>query len=96
MDLGLRGRVALVAASSQGLGRAIADELAAEGASLVLCARGKAVDDVLDDSRVGGVTVAGPDDEGGVGLREGCFEIRYGFEANIAAPTFRFLDGGRG
>ncbi|NOT10104.1 MAG: SDR family oxidoreductase [Gemmatimonadales bacterium] len=41
MDLGLKGRVALVAASSKGLGRAIAEELAAEGASLVLCARGE-------------------------------------------------------
>ena len=42
MDLGLKGRVALVAASSRGLGRAVADVLAAEGASLVLCARGEA------------------------------------------------------
>jgi 3-oxoacyl-[acyl-carrier protein] reductase len=41
MDLGLKGKVALVAASSKGLGRAIAEELAAEGAHLVLCARGK-------------------------------------------------------
>jgi 3-oxoacyl-[acyl-carrier protein] reductase len=40
MDLGLKGRVALVAAASRGLGRAVAEELAAEGASLVLCARG--------------------------------------------------------
>src|SRR5215217_9006168 len=39
MDLGLKDKVALVAASSQGLGRAVAEELAAEGASLVLCAR---------------------------------------------------------
>jgi 3-oxoacyl-[acyl-carrier protein] reductase len=39
MDLGLKDRVALVAAASQGLGRAVAEELAAEGASLVLCAR---------------------------------------------------------
>jgi 3-oxoacyl-[acyl-carrier protein] reductase len=40
MDLGLRGKVALVAASSRGLGRAVAEELAREGAALVLCARG--------------------------------------------------------
>lgn len=39
MDLGLRGRVALVAAGSRGLGRAIAEELSAEGASIVICAR---------------------------------------------------------
>ncbi|HYU53474.1 MAG TPA: SDR family NAD(P)-dependent oxidoreductase, partial [Gemmatimonadaceae bacterium] len=41
MDLGLRGKVALVSASSKGLGRAIAEELAAEGANLVVCARGE-------------------------------------------------------
>ncbi|MDT8367625.1 MAG: SDR family oxidoreductase [Longimicrobiales bacterium] len=39
MDFGLEGRVALVAAASRGLGRAIADELAAEGCDLVICAR---------------------------------------------------------
>ena len=41
MDLGLRGKVALVAASSRGLGQAIAEELAREGAELILCARGE-------------------------------------------------------
>ncbi|MFV1988862.1 MAG: SDR family oxidoreductase [Gemmatimonadota bacterium] len=41
MDLGLAGRVALVAASSKGLGRAVAEELAAEDAHLVMCARGR-------------------------------------------------------
>jgi len=41
MDLGLRGKVALVAAASKGLGRAIALELAAEGARIAMCARGE-------------------------------------------------------
>lgn len=40
MDLGLAGKVALVAAASRGLGRAVAEELAREGAQLVICARG--------------------------------------------------------
>jgi 3-oxoacyl-[acyl-carrier protein] reductase len=39
MDLGLKDKVALVAAASRGLGRAVAEELAAEGASLVVCSR---------------------------------------------------------
>jgi 3-oxoacyl-[acyl-carrier protein] reductase len=41
MELGLNGKVALVAASSRGLGRAVAEELAREGAHLVMCARGE-------------------------------------------------------
>lgn len=39
MQLGLGGRVALVAASSRGLGHAVAMELAAEGAAVIMCAR---------------------------------------------------------
>ena len=39
MDLGLKDRVAIVAASSTGLGKAVALGLAKEGASLALCAR---------------------------------------------------------
>jgi len=36
MDLGLRGRVAIVAAASKGLGRAVAEELAREGAEIAI------------------------------------------------------------
>jgi 3-oxoacyl-[acyl-carrier protein] reductase len=39
MDLGLRGKVAVVTASSQGLGRAVAEALAQEGARLAVCSR---------------------------------------------------------
>ena len=40
MDLGLRGRVALVTGSSRGIGAAIAAGLVAEGCRVALCARG--------------------------------------------------------
>ncbi|MDG2460006.1 MAG: SDR family oxidoreductase [Luminiphilus sp.] len=43
MDLGIRGRRALVCASSKGLGRGCAEALAAEGVDLVLNARGEEV-----------------------------------------------------
>lgn len=48
MDFGLRGRVAIVEASSQGLGRACARSLAAEGASVVINGRRA---DVLEATR---------------------------------------------
>ena len=41
MDLGLKDRVAIVAAASKGLGKAVALGLAKEGAKLAICARGK-------------------------------------------------------
>ncbi len=39
MDLGIKNRVALVAASSRGIGKAIALQLSREGAKVMLCAR---------------------------------------------------------
>jgi len=39
MDLGLKGRAAIVVAASKGLGRAVATELAREGADVAICAR---------------------------------------------------------
>src|SRR5580704_5011538 len=52
MDLGLKDRVALVAASSTGLGKAVALGLAREGAKLALCARTQStLDGAAEDIR---------------------------------------------
>ena len=40
MDLGIRGKTAIVCAASKGLGRGCAEALAAEGVDLVINARG--------------------------------------------------------
>ena len=39
MDLGIRDRTAVVAASSKGIGRAVAEALAAEGVKVAICSR---------------------------------------------------------
>ena len=49
MDLGLKGRVALIGGSSRGLGFAAALELAREGCGVVICARDAAA--VTDAAR---------------------------------------------
>jgi len=50
VETGLSGKVALVAAASKGLGYAIAEALAAEGAALAICARGEAALDRARDT----------------------------------------------
>jgi 3-oxoacyl-[acyl-carrier protein] reductase len=50
MELGLKNKVALVAASSRGLGKAVAWALAREGTKLVICARNKkALEETADE-----------------------------------------------
>ncbi|MCZ6626577.1 MAG: SDR family NAD(P)-dependent oxidoreductase, partial [Deltaproteobacteria bacterium] len=50
MDLGLKNRVAMVTGASQGIGRAIAFALGAEGAALALCSRTeKAIKETAQD-----------------------------------------------
>ena len=52
MDLGIGNRTAVVAASSRGIGRAVAEALAAEGAKLALCSRdGDSVRKAADEIR---------------------------------------------
>ena len=41
MELGLKNKIAFVAASSQGLGKSVALELAVEGAKIIICGRNK-------------------------------------------------------
>jgi len=60
MDLGLNGRVALVAAGSKGLGFAVAQELAKECAAVAICARGRdALDAAVSALRAAGARAHG-------------------------------------
>jgi 3-oxoacyl-[acyl-carrier protein] reductase len=59
MDLGLRGRRALVMGASKGLGRSIADALAAEGTAVVVSGRDQAsLDRVAEELKEAGAPAA--------------------------------------
>jgi len=64
MDLGLRGRRAIVTGGSKGLGQAIAAELLAEGAAVAICSRHKAelVETAAELAASGGSVTALPCD----------------------------------
>ena len=51
MDLGLKGKVALLTGASRGLGKATAMELARDGARVVISARGSDLDEAAEEIR---------------------------------------------
>ncbi|MBW8855251.1 MAG: SDR family oxidoreductase [Bradyrhizobium sp.] len=60
MDLGLKGRKAILAGASKGIGRATAEALAAEGCDVAICARGsEGVSSALASLRKHGVKAIG-------------------------------------
>jgi 3-oxoacyl-[acyl-carrier protein] reductase len=63
MDLGLAGKKALVTGATKGLGRAIAETLLAEGASVAICARTPdAVETAVKEMSAAGTVVGSPAD----------------------------------
>lgn len=71
MDLGLAGKKALVTGSTKGIGRAVAETLLSEGASVAICARnGDDVDQAVAELSVAGTAVGSAVDAGDLGSLE--------------------------
>jgi 3-oxoacyl-[acyl-carrier protein] reductase len=103
LDLGLRGRPALVAAASRGIGFASALSLAREGARVAICSRdAEAIEDAAGRIRTdtGGDVVALPADvssaAGAQGFVRGAIESLGGCHilvANAGGPPFGRAEG---
>lgn len=60
MDLGLKGRRAILAGATKGIGRAVAEVLAAEGCAIELCARDRqGVEEAVGELRTNGAAAYG-------------------------------------
>lgn len=94
MDLGLSGKTVLVAAASKGLGRAIAEEFAREGAKVAMCSRDeaavrKAAEDIARATK-GDVYPIAAD----VSTKEGCEAFVRGALAKYGALDILVVNAG--
>lgn len=80
MDLGIEGKIALVAAASRGLGRGCAEQLAAEGCRVAICSRdGAAANQAAQD----------------IAVKSGAEVLGFGADMNQTEDIGRLLEGVR-